>query len=210
MSLRTTTAALSIAMSLACAPGAARASSAAGIQITVGKFKLRVLFSAVLDYPDGSDRAIRDPRAVLHAVASLVQSNAERFGAIDHDLTIELGMRSGSKTVQVAVAEDLIETAGHPTRKYLLLGEAPVQADLRGQVIAAICARYSSACSKPATGKVTLFECPTAPRDGQISFGSFPSTSLNERFCLLQPKGHEAKAFVVTDQQMSLYYEPLD
>ncbi len=210
MSLCSKTAALAVALALAGAPAAARASSEAGIRVTVGKFTLHVLYSVVLDYPDGSDRAIKDPRSVLFALASLVQANAERFGAIDHDLTIELSIRSGSETVLLTVAEDFFETPGHPTRKYVLVGEAPVQADLSGQIVAAICGRYPSACGKPPAEKVTLFVCPAVPCEGEVAFGSFPSTSLNQKYGLLRPKGREGKTFVVTRQRMPQYYEPLD
>jgi hypothetical protein len=211
MSLRPAVVGLAAAALVAAsAPGTASASSLAGLQISVGKFTLHVYYSVALAYPDHSDRAIRDPRAVLFAVSALVQANAERFAGIDHDLAIELGMRTDSPTVLLTIEEDIFEKPEAPSRKYAKLSEVPVQADVTDQIVAAICGRYPSACVKPAADKVSLFVCPAAPCDGQVAFGSFPSTSLNRKFSLLQPKGRKAKAFVVTPKQMAQYYEPLD
>ena len=47
-------------------------------------------------------------------------------------------------------------------------------------------------------------------RHTAVAFGSFPSTSLNQKFGLLQPKGRKSRAFVVTAPQMARYFEPLD
>jgi hypothetical protein len=47
---------------LTLSPAAPLASSDAGIEIELGKFSLKVIYSVALDYRDGADRAIRDPR----------------------------------------------------------------------------------------------------------------------------------------------------
>jgi hypothetical protein len=186
------------------------ASSLAGIRISVGRFTLYVHYSVALEYPDRRDRSIRDPRDVLFAVASLLQANAERFAGIDHGLAIELAMRADSPTVLLTVEEDPFEKPGGEGRKYALLSEVPARADLTQQVVGAICDRYKKACVRPATEKLTLFACAAAPCPGQVAFGSFPSTSLNQRFCLLAPEGGASRRHEVTRQQMPAYFLPLD
>jgi hypothetical protein len=191
------------------APAPAVASSAAGIRITLGKFTLHVQYSVALDYPDGSDAAIRDPERALFALASLLQANAKRFAAIDHDLLLELGMRNGDPGVFLTVTEDPFETPRESKRAYRLLGETPVKPDLVGQLVAAVCSLYRDACVAPPTRRVTLYDCRRSPCDGQVAFGSFPSTTGDERFTLVPPPGGLSAGVAVSRGEMKRHFETL-
>lgn len=196
---------IAVAMAMAGAPCLARASSWAGVRIEIGKLTLEIFYSVALDY-DAQSRAIRDPSAVLFSLAALIQANPEAFAAIDHSFMAELSMREGSSEVTLDVDEDIYEAPG---KEFRHVSETTAGPDLAAQVVAAVCARYPSACGKPPLPRVTLHECRKALCAGQISFGSFPSTSLNRRFALLPPKVG-AKGIVVTRDRMQRYFEPLD
>jgi hypothetical protein len=209
MTVRATMAGMAAALLALGAPARAVASSAAGFRITLGKFTLHVQYSAALDYPDGSDATIRDPERALFALASLLQANAKRFAAIDHDLLLELGMRNGDPRVLLTVTEDPFETPGRSTRAYRLLGEAPAKPDLVGQLVAAVCSRYRDACVASPARRVTLYECRHQPCDGQVAFGSFPSTAVDERFTLVPPPGGSSAKVAVFRGEMKRHFQTL-
>jgi hypothetical protein len=190
---------------MAVAPRLARASSWAGIRIEIGKHTLEVFYSVGIDYPEQS-RAIRDPSDALFSIAGLIQANAAAFASVDHAFYAELMMGVEPPLITLLVIEDPWETPGKEPQ---LIGELPVAPDVTAQVVSALCGRYPTACAKPPLPQVTLYACPKSPCPGQISFGSFPSSSLNKGWSLLPPKAG-AKGIVVTREGMRRFFEPLD
>jgi hypothetical protein len=187
---------------LAMVPGAARASNSAGIELDVGRFKLRVYYNVALEYCDSSDLAIRDPRAALFELVALLQANAEAFSAIDHALLLELTMREGVPGTFLEVRED-------PSTRDIVLWDGRVSREVVPEMLKKICDRYAVACARPSLAQITLYPCKGSGCPGQIRFGSFPSASANRAFALLAPKGEAVKGVVVTRTQVLGYFEEL-
>ncbi len=82
-------------------PNTTIASSSAGIEIELGKFKLNVYYSVVVNYDHEADRSIRDPRLALFTLAAALQANRDVFSAIDHTVYVELYRRAGSGSISM-------------------------------------------------------------------------------------------------------------
>ncbi|HET9553750.1 MAG TPA: hypothetical protein VFP50_12345 [Anaeromyxobacteraceae bacterium] len=205
--MRTRLASLATSLVLVTAPAGAWASSAAGLMIEVGKFRLEVRYSVALDYADGADRPIKDPRQALFALASLIQANQQDFAQIAHTITFELGKGADAETMLLA-EEDLYVAL--PARTYVRLQDRPVSPDVVKEIVAILCGRYAGACRVPPAKHVDLFPCGNGSCPGQIRFGSFPSTSVNERFGLLPPARNGVHALRVTADDIGRHFAKLD
>jgi hypothetical protein len=189
----------------ALAPRDAHASSAAGFEIEVGKFKLQMFYSVAIDYPDHADVAIRDPRLALFTVASALQQNGDAFAAIDHTVRVELNMAGESP----AILLDVIEDPEADRASTSIVRQGPFTGDAASEVLAILCSRYQGACRRPATASLMLYRCRESDCHGRIRFGSFPSESLNQGFALLPPKRGGVPIRVVREQ-MTRYFGVLD
>lgn len=196
---------VAVTLAMAVAPRLAGASSSAGIRIEIGKHTLEFFYSVAIDYPEQS-RAIRDPSVALFSLAALIQANPEAFASVDHSFYAELMMGIAPPLITLFVIEDPWET---PEKEPQPIGELPIAPDVTAQVVSALCGRYPTACRNPPLPQVTLYACPKSPCPGQISFGSFPSSSLNKNWALLPPKAG-AKGIVVTREGMRKHFGLLD
>lgn len=183
-------------------PTAADASSAAGIEIQFGKFRLSVYYSVAVDYEGDTDRAIRDPRAALFDLAALLQANSAAFSVIDHEVHVSLDRQTEGSPNLLDIIEDPNRRAGH------VLRDGQVGEDIGKEIVAALCRRYAHACRRPAAESIDLFPCRERRCPGRIRFGSFPSDELNERFGLLPPR-QKTTPIRVTRGEILTYFEEL-
>jgi hypothetical protein len=204
---RTRLAILVAVLASATIPGGARASSAAGLTIEVGKFRVEVTYSVAVDFADKSDQAIKDPRQALFALASLIQANQRAFAEIAHTITFELGMRVDKPETLLLAEEDLYVTS--PERAYVKLQDRPVGPDVVKEIVTILCGRYPGACRLAPHSHVDLFPCGKDSCPGQIRFGSLPSTSVNERFGLLPPATTGVRPLHVTVADIGSQFERL-
>jgi hypothetical protein len=189
-------------------PTVARASSAAGFEVAIGKFKLQVLYSVAVAYDGGVDESIRDPRRALFTVATLVQANAEAFAAIAHGMLIEIDQREGRSESFISAVEDpWVKPDGSEIT--VIVRDDALHEDVGTEVVATLCGRYPAACRRSARATLELFRC-AKDCPGRIAWGVFPPSpaSTNQRFGLLaRPR---AAPLRVTRSQMARYFEVLD
>lgn len=181
----------------------ANASSNAGIEIELGKYRLNVYYSVALDYRQKSDNMLRDPRSALFTLASVVQANSETFALIGHTVQAELYTRAGAPEDFLVIIED-------PQGESVVLRDGPVGPDITKEILAAICNRYTDACKRPASKKVDLYQCNESSCPGQIRFGSFPSDSVNKGFGLIRPANDGVNRVSVTRDKIGRYFEMLE
>lgn len=179
------------------------ASSNAGIEIDIGKYRLNVYYSVALDYRCESDKILRDPRSALFTLASVVQANSETFALIGHTVQAELYTRAGAPEDFLVIIED-------PQGESVVLRDGPVGPDITKEILAVICNKYTDACKRPASKKVDLYQCNKANCPGQIRFGSFPSDSVNKSFGLIRPTHDSGNRVSVTRDKIGRYFEILE
>lgn len=186
------------------APEAAWASSDVGMRLEIGSFQVQVYSSDAVEYVDGADRAVRDPRRTLFALASLLQANATSFASIHRTFQAALERREGSGLTFLVVIED-------PEGKSEVLLDRPLRRDVSTEIAAALCKRYRGACKRPPADRLRLYRCGAGTCPGRIRFGAFPSDSLNERFGLIRPRNEGGEDVVrVTRAELTRYFEALD
>lgn len=186
------------------APGTARASSDAGIELQVGSFQVQVYYSDSVDYPDRADEAIRDPRLALFALASLLQANVSSFGSIRHTFKAALERRKGSESTFLVVVED-------PEGKSEVLLDTPLRRNASEEIARALCKRYRGACKRPPVARLRLYPCRRSTCPGRIRFGAFPSDSVNARFGLLRAGADGGEDVVrVARAELAQYFERLE
>lgn len=181
----------------------ANASSNAGIEIEIGKYRLNVYYSVALDYRCESDKILRDPRSALFTLASVVQANSETFALIGHTVQAELYTRAGAPEDFLVIIED-------PQGESVVLRDGPVGPDITKEILAVICNRYTDACKRPASKKVDLYQCNDSSCPGQIRFGSFPSDSVNKSFGLIRPPHDRVNRVGVTRDKIGRHFEMLE
>lgn len=179
------------------------ASSNAGIEIEIGKFKLNVYYSVALEYYNDADKAIRDPQIALFTLVSVVQANSTAFAAIDHTLYVELYTREGVSGNFLKITED-------PQTRSVVLQDGLVGQDITKEILTIICSRYADACKRPTSDRLYLYRCQKDRCPGQIRFGSFPSESINKSFGLLRPKREGVTPLSVTRNKIRQYFEELE
>jgi len=181
----------------------ANASSNAGIEIELGKFKLSVYYSVALDYYDEADKAIRDPRVALFTLASVAQANSGALAAINHTIYVDLYTRDGVSGSFLKITED-------PQTRSIVLRDMLVGQDITKEILKTICDRYADTCKRPASNTLYLYRCQKDRCPGQIRFGSFPSESINKSFGLLRPKREGVAPISVTRNNIGQYFEELE
>ncbi len=185
------------------APVGAKASTSAGIEIDLGRFKVRVYYGVALEYGDHADAAVTDPRAMLFALATRLQANAKGVAGVDTTLVLELTRRVGADETFLEVRED-------PAGRDVVRWDRPVSGDVVAAMLDRICDASPAACALPAREELVLYRCSRSRCPGQIRFGSFPSAGVNRRFSLLPQRGAAAKGVVARREDVGRYFEALE
>jgi hypothetical protein len=196
---------LLVSLALASAPGAAVASSEAGIQISVGEFRVHLLYSVAVEYPGEAERVVRDPRLMLFSVASLLQANDANFRKIKRQVMVVLDVVSqGTPGVEFLFADsnpaDVNDDSSY-ARKV-----SPVRRDLSEEVVSVLCGRFAGACARNPRAELLLYPCRSKGCPGEIAFGVFPSATENRRYAI-QPSRKGDKPVRVTRANIGRFFE---
>lgn len=159
-------------------PSISQASSESGIQIEFGKFKLDIYYSVAVEYQNGEDEYIRDPRKLLFELASILQSNKDVFSGIDKKILIELNKNEDNNDTILSVAEFSDNT-------YDVIYDGIVAGDIAKKIIDVICCKYLDGYIKKQSLMVYLYKCKNKSCPGRVKFGVIPSSSINEEYGLI-------------------------
>ncbi len=190
---------------LVAVPPRATASSSSGLEISVGKFTLRVTYVDVLQYGDQADRAIQDPRQVLFTVGSLVQANAAALAKIDAAVWAEIGRNRDEPSTQLRVSYDVAATGDH-----VVLRDGASRKDIEQDVVNTLCSAFPAGCAVKPSPVLELYECPGTSRcAGLVQFGPLPSPDMPKRLALLAPTAGRGSRIRVERRHMARYFPDL-
>src|SRR6266568_7355106 len=204
MRIGTLFSALGAAALAAAAPSPAEASSSSGLEISVGNFTLRVTYVDVVEYGDGAEQAIQDPRRALFTLASLVQANAAALAKLDATVWAEIRRRDDPVTY-LRIDYDVAATGEH-----VVIRDGPARKDTEQDVVNSLCAALPALCAVKPGPVLDLYECPGAGRcDGLVRFGALPSPEMPTRLALVAPAAGRVKRIRLERNEMTRYFSEL-
>src|SRR6266511_632416 len=176
-----------------------------GLEISVGHFTLRVTYVDVVEYGDGAEQAIQDPRRALFTLASLVQVNAAALAKLDATVWAEIRRKPRDPVTYLWIDYDVAATGEH-----VVIRDGPARKDTDQDIVNSFCAALPALCAVKPGPVLDLYECPGAGRcDGLVRFGALPSPEMPTRLALVAPAAGRVKRIRLERHEMTRYFSEL-
>ncbi len=176
-----------------------------GLEISVGHFTLRVTYVDVVEYGDGAEQAIQDPRRALFTLASLVQVNAAALAKLDATVWAEIRRKPRDPVTYLWIDYDVAATGEH-----VVIRDGPARKDTDQDIVNSLCAALPALCAVKPGPVLDLYECPGAGRcDGLVRFGALPSPEMPTRLALVAPAAGRVKRIRLERNEMTRYFSEL-
>ncbi len=182
-------------------PWIASASSEAGLDITFGSVRVRVIYSVALDYEQGED-CIRDPQCLLFDIIALFQSRD--LTKINREEILQFDLYQSSKKAGnfLSLVKDPYEGGN-----YKSLYDVSAEQDLKQQIMSLLerHLKVSSTKTNQPTS-IKLYRCVRAKDCKDILFGSFPSEEMHSGYCAAMDNGCDRDFVNVSRRDMTKYF----
>ena len=177
------------------------ASSEAGLDVTYGSVRIRVIYSVALDY-GRRENCIRDPECLLFDIVALLQSNDGAKIIRGETLQFELYQSSKKAGKFLSLVRDPYEGGD-----YKSLYDTPAARDLKQQIIALL-KKHSKISSTNANPSISLklYKCVRTKDCKDILFGSFPSEEMHSGYCATAGNGCASEVVEVGRKDIKRYF----